>query len=663
MAVAPVSAAPLTPAVPPQSAQPPATPPVASSPAAVPTQAPAAPAPDAYAPVIEVGGTPPSPTPAPGQPGSQLAPIWYGRNGNQYAPPGDDKVQRDFMASRSLAQAGNPWGNLDALIGTPQAGAAGKQQPGGKTATTLGTQPEGEEEAGGEGGEQGAVNDPSDERPVGTKLVDAASDLAEAPGDELDLSSIVGPVTHAAGAIGKDVATGAAETPQAVLRGMLGAAQQTAKLGLSVRDAIDQVLPNWLLSGLPGGAMLGGAAGKALEGVEQGAGAAREAIPEPSSVTGNLVEQGVQFGVGLKGAGAVTEGMGRVAPFLNNMIAGATTMDPEGPRLSTVLDDIAPNFLTSWLKAKPGQDTAEMGRLKSGLEFAGLGALFEGLRHGLTAIKAAVLPSTDLLSRPTGAQPRGVQTTEVPRPQAMAEGPEGVIPPGWERQPLVQITPRMQGMAEQVAEQQAGLPRQPPGEAAAPAGGAGETFTGAVNLSPEEVADYVAGRNADNPIRINLLRIGSGDDIRNILEEVARTIPEPGVQSNEATIRAADAAGLTPGDFLAGYQGQNLNAAQTTAMRFVLDSSAQQLIGFAKAATDPLTGTPEAQATFLRAFAIHRSLQEYFVNARAEAGRTLQAWSIMSQQRAGYTQAIQKVGTAGLPAERKPDGGRHREFV
>src|SRR6202030_2211520 len=126
--------------------------------------------------------------------------------------------------------------------------------------------------------------------------------------------------------------------------------------------------------------------------------------------------------------------------------------------------------------------------------------------------------------------------------------------------------------------------------------------------------------------------IGSNEDIADALAQVSRTIPEQAVQSNEATINLADALGTQPQDFLKGYRGQNLNAAETTAMRFMLDSSASQLIGFAKEAADPLASA-EAKGQFLRAFTVHRSLQSYFENARAEAGRTLQSWSIMSQQR------------------------------
>jgi hypothetical protein len=160
-----------------------------------------------------------------------------------------------------------------------------------------------------------------------------------------------------------------------------------------------------------------------------------------------------------------------------------------------------------------------------------------------------------------------------------------------------------------------------------------------IRMSDETIHDYLAGARVDNPVKVNLARIGSGEDIADALEQVSKTIPEQAVQSNLATKAAADALGMRPDDLIAGYKGEQLNAAQTTAMRFMLDSSAQQLIDYAKAAREPMA-SGEAQAQFLKAFTVHRSLQQYFENARAEAGRTLQSWSIMSQQRADYTRAV-----------------------
>ena len=629
----------------------------APAPAPVPTAPPvAAPAP-AVVPTPQLGavidvGTP-TPNVQPGEFGSELRPVYENMAGT--APsvaPSDNQVSHDFLAARALAQAGNPWDRLNALIGPSAAGQQNAPQPGQAGGAAEG-QPGVQAPRSAAGGRAPTPVATDDDRPIGRKLIDAPQDIEDEEEDQgeqgLDLSSLVPPLERAA----KDIGVGAIETPQAVLRGLLGAGQQLTGGLHSVQTAIDQVLPQWMAESLPMFAALRPLATAGTGAVSSALGAAKEAIPEPSTVTGGLIEQGTQFGAGLAVPGGAAEATGLTGVplmLMKDMIAGATTMDPNAPRLSNVIDEVAPNFLTDWLKAKPGQDTQLMGRLKSGLEFAGLGAMFEGLRTGLGVLKGAFtgpkgeFPAPSSLGR---GKPGTVETGTIQRPGApTGEAPEGVLPQGWTAPnvPLVEINPKIKGMAETTLEGQMGIPPpHPETGAGAPPGGEGATFTGDVKFTPEQVADYVEGRTADNPIRINLLRIGSGEDIQNALEQVARTIPEPSVVSNEATIRAADASGLSPADFLNGYKGQNLNASQTTAMRFMLDSSAQQLIDYAKAAADPLTASPEAQATFLKAFATHRALQQYFVNARAEAGRTLQSWAIMSQQRAGYTRAVQQL--------------------
>ncbi|HWK44928.1 MAG TPA: phosphoribosyltransferase [Stellaceae bacterium] len=164
-----------------------------------------------------------------------------------------------------------------------------------------------------------------------------------------------------------------------------------------------------------------------------------------------------------------------------------------------------------------------------------------------------------------------------------------------------------------------------------------------VTISPDiekNAADYLAGKGGENPVKVNLAHIGSGEDIARTLEQVSTMLPKQAAQSNDSTALLAASLNMKPADLLAGYKGQQLDAAQTTAMRFMLDSSAGQLIEYARAASDPATATPEAKALFLRAFATHQGLQQYFENARAEAGRTLQSWQIATRQRADMTKAI-----------------------
>lgn len=288
----------------------------------------------------------------------------------------------------------------------------------------------------------------------------------------------------------------------------------------------------------------------------------------------------------------------------------------------------------------------------------GVGLGFAGGGLGKGAVEARVSDLSALAGEPKP----GIPVPEAPRPlsdqlaehlQRGAPTPEPEKPPGTEAPeakpqqqqrdvfalgdpaaPAVEIRPTKQNEAQ--AEVTLGRLASPEGEATRVSG---EGVPEPTVMSPETIHDYLGGTRVDNPIKVNLARIGSGEDIADVLAQVSKTIPEQAVQSNEATIYAADALGMKPEDLLNGYKGQSLNASETTAMRFMLDSSAQQLIDYAKAAREPMAPA-EANAQFLKAFTLHRSLQQYFENARAEAGRTLQSWQIMSQQRAGATQAI-----------------------
>jgi hypothetical protein len=365
----------------------------------------------------------------------------------------------------------------------------------------------------------------------------------------------------------------------------------------------------------------------------------------PETMTGNLIRAATPF---LLGRGTTGGAVSQLPNIARDVISGTIATDPSQQRLSNLIDSVAPNFLTRFLEAKPGDEDTLLGHLKSGLEYGGYGALVQGAIASARALKGLVgggeaAPEAAAV-QPEGARP-AAETPAVPRETAAAAPPRDVLRIGDPLAPAVEIRPgpREAAMAEVTAGRLAGeaQPIVTPGvEAAEP-----------IIMSEQTIHDYLAGARVDNPVNINLERIGSSEDINDALKQVSRTIPAQAVQSNEATIALSDALGLQPAALIKGYQGAQLDAAETTAMRFMLDSSAAQLIKYGEVARDPLA-SPEAKAQFLKAFTTHRALQSYAENARAEAGRTLQAWSIMSQQRTNYAQAIdalvrQAEGTQG----------------
>ena len=110
----------------------------------------------------------------------------------------------------------------------------------------------------------------------------------------------------------------------------------------------------------------------------------------PTSVTGKMAEDILQFGLGFIGAGKFIktikplEGYLKGKPIRKSMLKGgiadATVFDPQEQRLSTLIEDhtILANPITEFLKADPN-DKKAIGRLKAFGEGLGLGAIFEGI--------------------------------------------------------------------------------------------------------------------------------------------------------------------------------------------------------------------------------------------------------------------------------------------
>jgi len=174
---------------------------------------------------------------------------------------------------------------------------------------------------------------------------------------------------------------------------------------------------------------------------------------------------------------------------------------------------------------------------------------------------------------------------------------------------------------------------------------------------PLDIDSYFNGTTA-NPLKINLDRVGSPDDVRDAIARVSAQIPDSPVQSHEATMRAAEALNMTPELLMKNYGGQPLKASEMYAARMILDSSASQLVGFAKAAA--MEGaSPEAQQQFLKAYSIHHAIQSYVEGAMSEAGRTLNSLQIMSKQGSAQSKALaEMMKTVGNPEEIAKEASR-----
>jgi hypothetical protein len=120
------------------------------------------------------------------------------------------------------------------------------------------------------------------------------------------------------------------------------------------------------------------------------------------SVTGNIIRTGTTF---LLGRGGLAKGGGVLANVGASGVSGALT-DPREPRLSNLIDSIAPNFITDWLKARPDQEPGLLDRLKSAAEYAGLDLGFAGVTCVLRAVKDALADAGAGAAPGKGAGPR-----------------------------------------------------------------------------------------------------------------------------------------------------------------------------------------------------------------------------------------------------------------
>jgi len=198
-----------------------------------------------------------------------------------------------------------------------------------------------------------------------------------------------GPV---ADAVSGDLARGAIETPGSVVRGATTAVNETANtVG---------AFAGWLYDNAPD-AIKGGPLDLIAEirktdpAFQPGDAAAQlpQLFAERASGTGKTVEFTAQWLTSQALVGKVSKALGVPAGTYKKILdafgAGATGFDPRAPRLSNVIDGVAPNPLTDFLKAN-ADDPELLARLKAGLETAGLQAATDGVLKAFQVLRAAL---------------------------------------------------------------------------------------------------------------------------------------------------------------------------------------------------------------------------------------------------------------------------------
>ncbi len=485
---------------------------------------------------------------------------------------------------------------------------------------------------------------------IGSKIVNAAS----------------GPL-HVAEAIGSDIGKGLVQAPKEILGGALDAFNNIAAFAKKVPDPIRALHDKF---GTPDANIRlfndKGQFDPAIMTPEEAAAKGGESsvivptLGSPESITGNVIRAATSFIVGRGQEGSV---IGGAPNLVRNLFAGGVVSNPDQPRLSNVIDKVAPNFVTDWLKAKPEDEGSLLGNLKSAMELGGFGQLVDGAVAGLKWLKSPAAAAVEG-GEGAAAVPVAGAAAAPAAGEALAEsGEAGAAAP--EQAPAASTAGEsaMPGpTVKTVADHLLGKPFESEDEFTSHfAGmegpeyqeGGSERMTkptppedDLVKTSPDlaEKADqYLNYKTGDNPAWVNIDRLDTPDAVQEAIARVATQLPSVGVQSNDATRVLASSLGLTPEQLLSGYQGVQLDAAQTTAMRLILNSSAEQLVDKAVAAR-AADAAPEDMLAFTRAYAVHNGLQQYMANARVAAARTLQAWSIQAGDAGPQTsKAIQNI--------------------
>lgn len=146
------------------------------------------------------------------------------------------------------------------------------------------------------------------------------------------------------------------------------------------------------------------------------------------------------------------------------------------------------------------------------------------------------------------------------------------------------------------------------------------------------VDEAIIRAHQPNKVYINMARINSADDVKALIQMAADRDADfiktktRGVVTNEQTLKESSKEYQDITDLL-GREPGAMTAAQATAARQIMASSAEQLMQLAKIASSPNAGKVDLY-NFRRAASVHAAIQAEVLGARAETARALQSWAM-----------------------------------
>jgi hypothetical protein len=397
--------------------------------------------------------------------------------------------------------------------------------------------------------------------------VDVAGDIAADVGK--------GIVVEGATSIIKGVTSGASEIIQSVddLAWWLDENVASLQFELGDLDAADKNAFQWL--------------SRNLDELQAG-------IGEANTNTGQIIKTVSQF---LASGGAVGKlskalGMpkGKLKSIFDTFAGSAVGFDPRDERLSNMIDEMAPNAFTEFLKADE-EDPVVVARIKSGVE----GALADGLLIGMRAIKnwykssGAAKVSPDL---PTPA-------TADEAAAEVAAAAEVVATPA-----VIRVSNDNTKFAE-------------------------------------EARKYLTGEVEDVPVKVNVDRFDGPEHIKNEIAKLSQLLPEDEVISMKTTMDQAKALQLEVDDLTGEIKGTLFDRRQIAAAWMMFRSSADQLVSLAERARS--TGAPEDVAKFNAAFQVTHAILRTTKGQSTEIARALQIHNQLRKADKNMAKALQGI--------------------
>lgn len=440
-------------------------------------------------------------------------------------------------------------------------------------------------------------------------------------------AAVVGAGTRMA----KDIGQGIVETPGAVFRGVTGAVKNMAETADTLVWQPFREFEGWLNSkGVETKLAIPDAtpemARQLLKGIESPAKAAASVAGEVQSTfepresnTGKMVEFASQWITSTAIGGKISEAAGMAPGALKRIVdafvAGGAGFDPKDKRLSDTIDEMAPNFVTNFLKARP-DDSDALARFKSGLEMAGLQATAEGVIKAFQVVKGAVAGPPE----PRGSVPAAGTVGQAPKGEGLATEAETALG----GQPVIQPVVAKPAVAAKMAE-------PPP------------VVFKAANSNAEfadQAAKFLKGVSQESPVAVNVERFEGPEQIKQAIADMSRLLSSQETVPMRQTLQAGKEMGLTP-EMLPRLQGGALDSEQISSAWMLYRSSVDRVAELSAVARQ--TGAPADIARFNAAFQMAHGILQTVKGQSAEIARALQIHSALRKAEPDMVKALTKT--------------------